>query len=82
MHVPGIRIQSDAAAAAARVALLLLLKQQCCYFLLLFVIVCRMANFVAGSLNMIPVFSFSSIKRFMPLNSTVAFAASICIYPR
>ena len=44
--------------------LLLFLQQQCCYFLLLFVIVCcRMTNFVAGSLNLIPVFFFSSFKR-------------------
>ena len=61
-------IQSAAAAAAAAAALcvailLLLLQQQCCCFLLLFVIVCRMAKFVAGSLNLIPVFSFSSFKR-------------------
>ena len=59
-------IQSAAAAAAAGAAalsvaiLLLLLQQQCCCFLLLFVIVCRMAKFVAGSLNLIPVFPFSS----------------------
>ena len=53
-----------AAAAALCVALLplLLQKQQCCCFLLLFVIVCLMAMFVAGTLNLIPVFSFS-IKR-------------------
>ena len=38
--------------------LLLLLQQQ-----LLFVIVCRMPNFFAGSLNLIPVFSFSSFER-------------------
>ena len=46
------------------VAMLLLLQQyQCCCFLLLFVIVCRMDKFVAGVLNLISVFSFSSFKR-------------------
>ena len=35
----------------------------CCCFLLLFVIVCRMTKFLTGSLNLIPVFSFSSFKR-------------------
>ena len=58
---------TDAAAAAAAALsvaiLLLLLQQQCCCFLLMFVIVCRMVKFVAGSLNMIPVFYFSSFKR-------------------
>ena len=34
----------------------------CCCLLLLFVIVCRMTKFAAGSLNLIPVFSFSSFK--------------------
>ena len=46
--------------------MLFLLKQQCCCFLLLlllFVIVYRMAKFGAGSLNLIPVFSFSSFRR-------------------
>ena len=42
---------------------ILLLQQQCWCFLLLFVIVCRMAKFVADLLNLIPVFSFSSFKR-------------------
>ena len=62
-------IQSAAAAAAAGAAalsvaiLLLLLQQQCCCFLLLFVIVCRGDKFVAGTLNLISVLSFSSLKR-------------------
>ena len=62
-------IQSAAAAAAAGAAalsvaiLLLLLQQQCCCFLILYVIVCRIAKFVAGSLNLIPVLFFSSFKR-------------------
>ena len=59
-------LQSAAAAAAAAlcvtIILLLLLHQQCCCFLLLFVIVCRLDKFVAGSLNLIPVFSFPSFK--------------------
>ena len=42
---------------------MLLLQQQRCRFRLLFVIVRRMAKFVAGSLDLIPVFSFSSFKR-------------------
>ena len=62
-----ICIRSAAAAAAAAalcVAILLLLQQQqCCCFLLLFVIMCRMAKFVAGPLNLMPVYSFSSFKR-------------------
>ena len=68
--------------------LLLLRQHQCRCLLPLFVIVCRMAKFVAGSLNLIPVFSFSSlITRFVfdvPLASTVcvAFAVSICLHPR
>ena len=52
------------------------LQQQCCCFLLLFVIVCQMAKFVAGSLNPILVFSFSSFERDLflmsPLGSTVS----------
>ena len=35
----------------------------CCCLLLLFVIMCRMAKFVAGPLNLMPVYSFSSFKR-------------------
>ena len=54
---------APAAAALCVAILLLLLRQQCCCFLLLVVIVCRMANFVAGSLSLIPVFSFSLLKR-------------------
>ena len=61
-EVSFICIQSAAAAAALCVPVLMLLQQQCCCFLLLFVIVCRMAKFVAGSLILIPVFSLSSIK--------------------
>ena len=56
--------------------LLLRLQQQCRSFLLLFVIVCRMAKIVAGSLNLIPAFSFSAFKRdcffYVPLGSTVS----------
>ena len=71
---------TDAAAAAAAALsvaiLLLLLQQQCCCFLLMFVIVCRMVKFVAGSLNLTPVFSSSSFKRFfflmVSLGSTVS----------
>ena len=47
-----------AAAAALCVAILLLLLQQ----LLLFVIVCQIAKIVADSLNLGPVFPFSSFK--------------------
>ena len=71
-----ICIQSAAAAAAAAalcVAILLsLLQQRCCCFLLLFVIVCWIAKFGAGSLNLIPVFSFSSFKRDLFLMYTLA----------
>ena len=59
-------IQSATAgvAAALCVAILLLLpQQQFCCFLLLFVIVCRGDKFVAGTLNLISVLSFSSLKR-------------------
>ena len=47
----------------------------CCCFLLPFVMVCRMSKFGAGSLNLIPVFSFSSFKSDihifdLPLGST------------
>ena len=68
---------ADAADAALSVAIrLLLLQQQCCCFPLLFVIVCLMANFVAGSLNLTPVFYFSSFKRdlffMVSLGSTVS----------
>ena len=72
------------AAAASCVAnlLLLLLPQQCCCFLLLFVVVQRIVKFVAGSLNLIPVFSFSSFKRDIflstPWQYRVAFMVSIC----
>ena len=57
-----IWMQSAAAAVAAAlcVAMLMLLRQQCCCFLLLFVIVCRMTKYIAGSLNLIPVFSLIS----------------------
>ena len=91
-----ICIQSAAAAAAAAavaalcVAILLLLLaawQQCCCFLLLFVIVCWMAKFVAGSLNLIPVFLFllietRSIFDGTPWQYCVVFTASICLHPR
>ena len=52
----------------------------CC--LLLFVIVYRMAKIVAGSMNLIAVFSSSSFKHEffnVPHGSTVAFTASICL---
>ena len=75
--------QKAAAAAAAAAAvlcvailLLLLLQEQCCCFPLLFVTVCRIAKFVAGPLNLTPVFSFSSFKRdfflMVPVGSTVS----------
>ena len=75
-------MQSAAAAAAATLCvaiLLLLLQQQCCCSLLLFGIVCRIAGFVAGSLDLILVFSFSFKRHFLyvPRGSTVAFAAAI-----
>ena len=59
---------------------ILLLQVHC--FLLLFVIGCRMAKIVAGSLNLIPVFSLSIQTRCMldaPLGSPVAITASICV---
>ena len=71
------------------VAILLLLllqqQQQCCCFLLLFIIACRMTKSVAGSLNLIPVFSFSSFKRdlrlMVPLGSAVwHYPASVFAY--
>ena len=65
-HLTYICIQSAAAAAAAalRAATLLLLmqQQQCCCFLLVFVTVCRMAKSGPPSLNLIPVFCFSSFQ--------------------
>ena len=39
-------------------SVLLFLEQLFCCFLLLFVIVYRMAKFIAGSLNLIPVYYF------------------------
>ena len=81
-------IQSAAAAAAAAATAAAALYRCCCCssccLLVLFVIVCRMA-IVAGSLNLIPVFYFSSFKHdlglmYVPLGSTVAFTASICLY--
>ena len=66
------------------ILLLLPLQQQCCCFLLLLVIVCRIAKFGAGSLNLIPVFSFSSFKRDfifdVPLGSTVSHLRSRFAY--
>ena len=66
-------MQSAAAAASLCDAILLLLPQQCCCFLLLFIMY-RVAKFVAGALNLISVFSFSSFKRdlflHVPLGST------------
>ena len=48
-----------------------------CCFLLLFVVVCGMAKFVAGSLNLIPVFYFSPFKpdlvSMVLLDSTVSY---------
>ena len=77
--------RAAAAAAALRVAiLLLLLQQQCCCFLLPFVIVCRMAKFVAGLLNLILVFYFSSLKHdaslMYPLAVLAAFTTSILLH--
>ena len=67
--------------------LLLLLRQQCCCFLPLFVIVCRIAKFVAGSLHLIQVFSFSSssttIFSCIPLGSTLLrriCGLDLCLY--
>ena len=69
-------IKSAAAALLCVAILLLLLQLQCYCILLLFVIVCRIAKFVAGSLNLIPVFSFPSFKRDImlrvPLGSNVS----------
>ena len=73
------RIQSAAAGAVAAlcVAILLLLPQhQFCCFLLLFVIVCRGDKIVAGTLNLIPVLSFSSLKR------DVLFMYPFCLHTR
>ena len=59
-----------------------MLQQQCCCFLLLFVILCRMAKFVAGWWNLIPAcyFSYSnSIFLNLPYG---AFKVSICLHPR
>ena len=75
-------IQSAAAAAAALcVAIPLLLLQQ----LLLFVVVCRMAKNVGGSLNLIPpsvffLFKYDLFSMYAPLGSAVALSASICLY--
>ena len=82
-----ICIQRAAAAAAASLCvaiLLLLLQKQCCCFLLLFVIVCRMAKLVVGSSNLIPLFAcFLFVQTRLifnvPLGSTAAFMASICL---
>ena len=58
------------------------MHKECCCFLLLFVIVCRMAKFVAGSLNLMPVFSFSSSKSdfllMVPLDRTVSHLRPRC----
>ena len=81
--VPGmyLYVQSAAATSAALCIAIPLLRQ-----LLLF-IVCRMAKNVAGSLNLIPciVFFLFILKKdlflmHVPLGSTVAFTASICLY--
>ena len=69
-------------------AILLLLQQQCCCFLLLFVIVCPMAKFGAGALNLIPVSYLSPFKRDLFLMCPlavlycVAFTVSSCPHPR
>ena len=58
-----------------------------CRLLLLFVIVCRMAIFFAGSVNLTPsvvmfLFILKTRKKItnVPLGSVVAFTASICLY--
>ena len=56
IHSAAAAAAAAAPAAALSAVILLLLLQQ----LLLFVVVCRMAKVVAGSSNLIPVFSFSS----------------------
>ena len=52
--------------------------------LLPFIMVCRMAKFVAGSLDLIPAFSLSSFKQDLflnvPLERAVAFTPSICLH--
>ena len=74
------------AAAAALCVAILLLFLRCCCFLLLFVVVCRMANFFAGSLNLIPAFFILLIQtRFffmypLAVLLSVAFTTSICPY--
>ena len=78
----GAAAAAAAAAAALCVAMLLLVLQLLLLQLLLFMIVCRTAKFVAGSVNLIPVCSSSSLKTFIftvPLGSIVAFTASICV---
>ena len=63
------------------IVLLLLLLQQ----VLLFVIVCRMENIAAGSLDQIPssaLLLFIQTRRilmYVPLGNTVAFTASTCL---
>ena len=86
-EVSFICLQNAAAAAAAAAALcvailLLLLQQQCLCFLLLFVIVCRRAKFVAVSLNLIPVFYFSSFIRDLFLMVPLGSAAVSHLRPR
>ena len=69
---------------SAAAAILVLLKQQCCCLLLLLAIVCRMAKIVAGSLTLIAEFYFKMHTQLIfhvPLGSTVALTASICLHP-
>ena len=67
-YIPGTYFCVQSAVLLLLLLLLLWMLQYCCcrcsycYLLLLLVIVCRLTKFVAGSLNLIPVFYFSSFK--------------------
>ena len=61
---------------------LLPLQQKCRRVEFLFVVVCRMANVAAGSLNMIPAFSFSWFKQVLVLMITLGSTAVSHFRPR
>ena len=67
---------------AAACCCLLLLAAACCCLLLLFAIVCRMAKFVAGSLNLIPVFSLYSFRTRLMFNISLGSTAVSHLRPR
>ena len=82
-YIPGMGVFMHTERCSCSVLLYCCCCRSCCCLLLLFVIVCRMAFFFAGIESDSSVFLLFIQKRYIlnvPLGSTVASTASICLH--